>query len=113
MMYVAMNDGRISNPVILKIDLEVVWWEGTQYADRNAAKNGAHFGGTIDDLKAIHFDAVKARTHFDLPVDEQPFFQAEVLVKNFIPLRYITNISSFGISIHRVLWQSSRPILPR
>ena len=42
---------------------------------------------------------MKARKHFDLIDDEQPYFQAEILVKNFIPLKYITNIGNFGIPI--------------
>lgn len=99
MMYVAMNEGRISNPVILKIDPEVIWLEGTKYSDRNATKNGAQVGGELSDFERIHFNAVKANKHFDLEEDEQQFFQAEVLVKNFIPLEYITNISNFGIPI--------------
>lgn len=99
MMYVAMNDGRISNPVILEIDLEVVEWKDTKFADRNATRTGANVGGSLADLKKIHFNSVKAKKHFDLDDDEQPFFQAEVLVKNFIPLKYITNISNFGIAI--------------
>ena len=99
MMFVAMNDGRISNPVILEIDLDVVFWKGTMYADRNATKNGARIGSDINALKRIHFQSVKADKHFDLDVDEQPFFQAEILVPNCIPLEYITNISDFGIPI--------------
>lgn len=99
MMYVAMNEGRISNPVILEIDPEVVCWDGTLYSDRNATKTGANVGGTLDDLKRIHFQSVKARKHFDLDEDEQQFYQAEVLVKNFIPLQYIKNIGNFGIQI--------------
>lgn len=99
MMYVAMNDGRITNPVILEIDPEVIFWEGAKYADRNAAKDGANIGGTLDDFNNIHFKSVKARKHFDLDEDEQMFFQAEILVKNFIPLEYIRNIGNFGIPI--------------
>lgn len=99
MMYVAMNEGRISNPVLLEIDPQVIYWKDSKYADRNATKKGAHVGGDIDDFKAIHFSAIKARKHFDLDDDEQKFFQAEVLVKNFIPLEYIRNIGNFGIPI--------------
>ena len=95
MMYVAMNDGRISNPVILEIDLEVLYDENTLFADRNAVKNGAKVGKTFDDFKRIHFASVKANTHFDLSEEEQEFYQAEVLVKNFIPLHYIKNIGNF------------------
>lgn len=99
MMYVAMNDGRISNPVLLEIDPEVILWKESRYADRNATKNGAQVGGSLDDFKAIHFQSVKANKHFDLPDEEQMFFQAEVLVNHFIPLAYIQNIGNFGIPI--------------
>ena len=99
MMYVAMNENRISNPVILEIDPEVVYDESTRYSDRNATRNGAQVGGDLDDFRNIHFKTVKARKHFDLDADEQPFYQAEVLVKNFIPLKYIRNIGNFGIPI--------------
>lgn len=99
MMYVAMNEDRIINPVLLEIDPEVIYWEGSKYADRNATKNGARVGGDVEDFKAIHFSAVKARKHFDLNDDEQKYYQAEVLVKNFIPLEYIKNIGNFGIPI--------------
>lgn len=61
MMYVAMNDGRISNPVLLEIDPEVIYDENARYADRNATRNGARIGGTLDDFKQIHFQTVKAK----------------------------------------------------
>ena len=99
MMYVAMNENRISNPVILEIDPEVIYDDDTIFSDRNATRNGAHVGGGLDDFRNIHFKTVKARKHFDLDADEQPFYQAEVLVKNFIPLKYIRNIGNFGIPI--------------
>lgn len=99
MMYVAMNDGRISNPVILEIDPEVVYWHGSHYSDRNATRSGARVGGMLDDFKSIHFQTVKQRNHFDLDTEEQPFYQAEVLVSHFIPLEAITNIRNFGIPV--------------
>ena len=101
MMYVAMKDGRISNPVILEINPEVIYWNETLYANLNAAKHTIKpiIGPTLSDFKQIHFQSVKVRKHFDLPEEEQPYFQAEVLVKNFIPLEYIKNIGNFGIPI--------------
>ncbi len=101
MMYVAMKDGRISNPVILEIDLETIYWNETLYANLNAARYtlNPNIGPTISDFKQIHFQSVKVHKHFDLPEVEQPYFQAEVLVKNFIPLEYIKNIANFGIPI--------------
>lgn len=99
MMYVAMKEERISNPVILEIDPEVIYAVDTLYADQNATSKAVSVGATLDDFRRIHFDSVRARTHFDLPIEEQPYYQAEVMVKSFIPLKYITNISNFGIPI--------------
>lgn len=102
MMFVAMNDGRISNPIILEIDIDVILDETTKFSDRNATKNGALVGNDLDAFKRIHFDSLKANTHFDLPPEEQMYFQAEVLVKNQIPLSAITNLSSFGVTPSKV-----------
>ena len=99
MMYVGMNDGRISNPVVLEIDPEVIYWQDSLYADRNATKNGALVGSSIDDFSQLHFNSFKAKKHFDLDADEQKFYQAEVLVKNHIPLQFIKNIGNFGFTI--------------
>lgn len=99
MMYVAMNDGRISNPVVLEIDPEVIYWQDSLYADRNATKNGALVGSSIDDFSQLHFNSFKAKKHFDLDADEQKFYQAEVLVKKHIPLQFIKNIGNFGFTI--------------
>ena len=109
MMYVAMNDGRISNPVIMEIDPEVVYWENSKYADRNATKNGARVGDDVDAFNRIHFNSVKASKHFDLDLDEQMFFQAEVLVKNHIPLSAIKNIGNFGFTIPSQSQMQSKP----
>ncbi len=99
MMFVAMRDGRVSNPVILEIDPEVIYWQDSKYANMNATRNGANRGNTLEDFKKIHFQSVKARSHFDLAEEEQPYFQAEILVKNFIPLEFIKNIGNFGFPI--------------
>lgn len=99
MMFVAMQDGRISNPVVLEIDPEVIYWAESKYADCNATRNGAIVGGALEDFKRIHFTSVMVRKHFDLPEEEQPYFQAEILIKNYIPLEFIKNIGNFGIPV--------------
>lgn len=101
MMFVAMNDGRISNPIILEVDLDVILDETTKFSDRNATKNGAYIGDDIEAFKCIHFNSLKADTHFDLAPEEQMFFQAEILVKNHVPLSAIKNLASFGISLSK------------
>ena len=100
MQFVAMNDGRISNPVVLEVDLETALWEGSLYADRNATKTGANVGGSLEDFKAVRFGLFnRMMRYFDMTEEAKTHYQAEVLVKNFIPLKYITNIGNFGISI--------------
>ena len=100
MKYVAMNEGRISNPVVLEIDLETALWADSLYADRNATKNGANVGGSLDDLKEVRFGLFnRMMRYFDMSDEAKTHYQAEVLVKNFIPLQYITNIGNFGIPI--------------
>lgn len=99
MMYVAMDDGRITNPVVLEISPDIIFDTDTKFADRNAVRNGANIGDSIEDFRNIHFDSLKVDDYFDLDEDEQPFYQAEVLVKSFIPLEKILNISNFGTRI--------------
>ena len=100
MKFEAMKDGRISNPVVLEVDLEPALWKDTLYADRNMTKNGANVGDTLDDLKAVHFGLfTRMQRYFDMSDEAKMYYKAEVLVKNFIPLKYITNISNFGIPI--------------
>lgn len=107
MMYVAMNDGRITNPIILEIDLNVILDTTSKYANMNATKTGANVGSTFEDFKKIHFSAFRSKTHFDLPEEEQKFFQAEVLVLNHIPLSAILNLSSFGYSTNKINCRNS------
>lgn len=102
MMYAAMNEQRISNPVILEIDPEVIWWQDSLYCNKNVTRNDASYGGNVEHLKQIHFDTVLRNRYFDLAEDERPFYKAEVMVKNFIPLKYITNIGNFGYTIPSV-----------
>lgn len=99
MMYAAMQDGRLSNPVILEISTDILKDGQCIFSDRNAVKNGAIKGKDIDNLKSTHFSTVLAKSVFDIPEEEREYYQAEVLVKNYIPIKYILNISSFGIQI--------------
>lgn len=99
MMFAAMKEGRISNPVVLEIDLEAALWEDSLYADRDMTKNGAHVGGTLNHLKAVHFNLFHGHRYFDMNADDQMYYKAEVLVKHFIPLKYIKNIANFGIPL--------------
>ncbi len=102
MMYAAMNEGRINDPIVLEIDPSVIYEENTMFSDMNATKNEAHMGQTIKDFECIHFESITAENHFNLEEDEQPYFQAEILVRNFIPLEHISNIWDFDISLQKL-----------
>lgn len=95
MLFIAKGDGRIQNPIILEISVEVALLKDTRFSNMNATKTGHQQGSEVEDLNKIRFDLVRLKNHFDIPKDEKHFYQAEVLVLEKIPLEYITNINKF------------------
>ncbi len=102
MMYVAQNDGRIDDPVVLKISTEVAGLPDVLFSDRNAAstKKGFLRGGWSKMKSHIRFNVFNRR-YFDLDEDDRPYYQAEVLVPHKIPLRYITKYEKFMMAIYQ------------
>jgi len=86
---VEKEDGK--NLVWLEIDLEVALWESTLYSDMNATDNSVIVKGDFDFLKTLDFDIFKQRYN-TLNTLEKKKYQAEILVKDFLPIRYIKNI---------------------
>lgn len=84
---------RDRSNVILEIDTEVIFWKGTQYADKNATRNDVNVGLTINDFKRLRFDFFKLPNHFSLSEENKPYYQGEILVSNHIPLKFIRNIN--------------------
>jgi hypothetical protein len=64
MMFVALAEKRITDPVMLEIKLEVVSRPNVIFYDSNATRSGAK-QSTNPEL--IRFDVVKAKSHFDVP----------------------------------------------
>ena len=60
MMYVALKEGRISAPVLLKIDLQVVSRPNVMFSDMNATHREAK-----ETPQGIRFDVTKANSQFD------------------------------------------------
>lgn len=89
MIWGAVANDRIVNPFVLEINPEVVFFEETVFSDMNATKTGHSHGGLIEDVQKIKFDIVKKR-YFDVDESNKPYYQAEVLVRSFIPYRFIT-----------------------
>ena len=99
MMYYAMNDGRITNPVILEIDTDILFQEGNIFSNKNAVKANACKGTNYSYFQNIHFTTALRSSQFDIEEEEKEYYQAEILVKHHIPLHYILNISDFVDSV--------------
>lgn len=91
MMHVALKEGRIHNPVILEIDEEVIYWNYSKYANKNATRNDVCIGENVEDFSRIRFDLVR-QNYFNLSDTDKPYYQAEVLVLEKIPAEFIRNI---------------------
>lgn len=95
MMYFAMNEGRIDNPVILKLNIELIYWKDSKYSDSNATSKNSRIGENFDSLSIIDFDILNKTDYLNAPTDKKKYFQAEVLIKNHIPIQHIENIFEY------------------
>lgn len=80
--------------VILKIGVDVALLKGTLFSDINAADKLHTHGGELDDLKRVNFNATK-RNYVRKDDDDFKSHQAEVMVKTFVPKKYIVNLDNF------------------
>jgi hypothetical protein len=86
---VEIEDGK--KLIWLEIDLEVALWESTLFSDINATDNNVTVKGDFDFLKTLDFNIFKQRYN-TLDTLEKKGYQAEILVKDFLPIKYIKNI---------------------
>ena len=93
MMFACKKDGRITNPVVLEVDINVILLPDTLFADRNANKKDAEVS---DSPSGIRFNVVTCSSQFDVLEHERHFYQAEVLIKTHVPTKYISfdNVTS-------------------
>lgn len=92
MMYVAMKEGRITDPVVLEIDAHLAWWDDTIYSNMNAIRNRVKIGGELEHFDSMRLDIATQENHFDLTEEEKPFYQAEVMIRNRVPFMFINNL---------------------
>lgn len=78
--------------VYLKVALDPVILRDTLFSDMNATDNLHHHGGDISDLKKVRFECTQLNYAEGL---DFKYKQAEVMVKTFIPIKYILNINNF------------------
>ena len=91
MMFVEPIRGR--NNVILEIDTEIIYWQGTQYADKNATRNDVNVGSSLHDFNQLRFNLFRLPNHFSLSEADKPYFQGEILVQTKIPAKFIRNLN--------------------
>ena len=98
MMYTAKKEGRISEPVIIEISIDVCNMPDVLFSDINATANGACIGKGIDALRNIDTNIVR-RDYIGLADEQKPKYQAEVLVKQKVPLEYFLNYKEIEDSL--------------
>ena len=93
MKFIALKESRIKNPIILKCDTELLLHKNVLYSDRNANKKESIINHTFEHFKSLKFDIFKKR-YFDINEnrDLASFYQAEILIPQHIPIKYITNL---------------------
>ena len=80
--------------VLLEISIDVAWIKDTLFSDMNAADHRHQHGETIEDLKNINIRATKM--HYLRKVEDNfRYHQAEVMVKKFVPEKFIKNLNKF------------------
>lgn len=80
--------------VLLYVDIEVALFEETMFTDKEATLKSFNCGKELEDLKKVNMDAVQKEicpTRFDIDYWD---YQAEVLVKGYIPSRFIVNLDN-------------------
>ena len=90
MLYVARKDGRVQTPILLEVDPEVMYWEGTLFSDGNATASSAKVVGGASGLANVRFDVLKKR-RWETEA-EKHYKQAEVLVPRHLPASLIRNL---------------------
>jgi hypothetical protein len=90
MMWQAVKE-RSVKPVVLEIALEVLEFKHTLFTIENAVKSGVVIDGSLEHLKKIRFDCINVE--FPVTDDQRRYRQAEVMVRQAIPLKYVLSIS--------------------
>ncbi|MCF8345414.1 MAG: DUF4433 domain-containing protein [Bacteroidales bacterium] len=97
LMYVSQKKGRIINVKIFEIDINVAALRKTKFTNVNAARTATYpTVKTGADLKFIQqnvkLNIVKQPNHFNLTEEEKPYYQAEIMVKDHVEIKYIKNL---------------------
>jgi hypothetical protein len=86
MLFVALEEKRITKPVILEVSLQVVSRPGVLFSDCNATRKGCIVSTSPS---VVRFDIVK-KPYFEVDESLKHFYQAEVLVPSPLEPHLIT-----------------------
>ena len=81
--------------VLLKIKVDAAVFAGTMFSDMNATDGMHSHGESLADLKRVRFSAVR-RSYLRRDDVDFKYHQAEIMVKTFIPAKYIVNLNTFS-----------------
>jgi hypothetical protein len=84
--------GRFTSPVYLEIDPVVALWQSTLYSDENAIAGTASVGGDVEHFRALRLGVATA-ARWNGPTEKR-YYQAEVMVRDFIPAELILNLGA-------------------
>lgn len=90
MMHVTLRDGRVGDLEILRIDPSVIYLKPTLFSNINANDAEARVGGDLESFRRVRFDIATASRW--IGESEKRFFQAEVLVKSYVPMDLIRKL---------------------
>ncbi len=93
MLYVARNEGRIKDEVILKVNPLVACLKGTKFSNMNATSRSHSIGYDRNFLEQIPFEIFKCG-YLTLSEEEKKYYQAEILVERYILTSDILNIKA-------------------
>lgn len=79
--------------VLLRISIDVATFKNTIFSDMNATDNNHSKGPSLDDLYKVDIRATQ-RGFVRRSDDDFGPHQAEVLIKTFVPIRYIVNLDN-------------------
>lgn len=97
MMYIAKNEKRIEVPYILRVKPEVIYHIDTKYCSMNANRNDAIISGDFTYFEKIDF-SIFSKDYTSLEKTLKPYYQAEILIYEHLPLAFITNLSQQPLS---------------
>ena len=97
MKFKAKQEGRIQDPVLLKISLDVCFFNLTMFTDMNAADSRSSRKNNLEFISNLRFDLFPENYFLikDMGGHEYKYYQAEILVDTILPIEYILNIDDY------------------